>query len=417
MNIIPLIILLLLVVLTVLFLKLEAFRRYRIMLKIRWNYGMRLVKNLYYEGIYLIRLTAFIKTLVLIGVGLGVILALVFVAIYFWNEYIVFFARNILKINLNEVVFPSLGSSLMGRFNIFWILGALGGSLLSVFIKPKLDKFADKVNAKPNMIYIFGSNTLTQRVINEFIKLGIGPLVALIADKKYYWIEELGKIVDVLILDSPEELRMPTIYDKIKFKNALKIISLVDSPEDNQHIILNVRRNNPEAEIIVLSRNKPYILDLVGEKLEKITIIEDLETITREIIRRLALGFIHAPVIEAYVPEDYLGRSPKLLEEDFNGKIKVLGVKRNGKIIFPEKLNKDDKLIIYLLREKAIQEFLQLLPLEKTEIVMEETKEIKAEVPEKRIESKEENILEKLKEKKMDKGRAEGDDEATSLNS
>lgn len=399
MNIIPLIVLSFLIVFILLFLKLEVFRRYRIMLKIRWNYGMRLFKHLYYEGIYLVRLTAFLKTLIIIGLAFGFILALIIIIIFFWNEYIVFFARNFLKMDLNEIMFPNF-SFLMGRFNIFWILGAVGGSLLSVFIKPKLDKFADKVNAKPNMIYIFGSNTLTQRVINEFIKLGIGPLVALIADKKYYWIEELGKVIDVLTLDSPEELRMPTIYDKIKFKNALKVISLVDSPEDNQHIILNVRRNNPNVEIIVLSRNKPYILDLVGERLERITIIEDLETITREIIRRLALGFIHAPVIEAYVPEDYVGKDPKLLEDDFNGKIKILGVKRDNKIMVPKELRRDDKLIIYLLNEKVIQEFLQLLPLEKTEIMMEEQpEETEDKTTEKSEKPKDSELLSKLKKK------------------
>ncbi len=409
MNIIPLLALLIFIVFLILFLKLEFFRKYRMMLKIRWNYGMRLFKHLYYEGIYLVRLTAFIKTLIIIGVALGFIILLIFVIIYFWNEYIVFFANIVLNMNLSTISFPNFGG-LMGRFNIFWILGAIGGSLLSVFIKPKLDKFADKVNAKPNMIYVFGSNTLTQRVINEFIKLGIGPLIALIADRKYYWIEELGKIVDVLILDSPEELRMPTIYDKIKFKNALKVISLVDSSEDNQHIILNVRRNNPNVEIIVLSRNKPYILDLVGEKLENITVIEDLETITREIIRRLALGFIHAPVIESYVPEDYIGKAPKLLEEDFNGKIKVLGVKRDSTIIFPNKLEKDDKLIIYLLHEKAIQEFLQLLPLEKSEIMIAEEESVKeqvAEEPEYRENEPSKKILEKLKEKSVEERKKE----------
>lgn len=402
MNIIPLLVLLSIIILIILFMKLEVFRKYRIMLKIRWNYGMRLFKHLYYEGIYLIRLTEFIKTLIIIGLAIVFILGILLIVIYFWNQYIVFLANNYFNTNLNEIEFPNF-SAMMGRFNIFWILGAIGGSLLSVFIKPKLDKFADKVNAKPNMIYVFGSNTLTQRVINEFIKLGIGPMVALIADRKYYWIEELGKVVDVLILDSPEEIRMPTIYDKIKFRNALKVISLVDSPEENQHIILNVRRNNPDVEIIVLSRNKPYILDLVGENLQKITVIEDLETITREIIRRLALGFIHAPVIESYVPEDYIGKSPELLEEDFNGKIRILGVKRNGEIIHPDTLMENDKLIIYLLHEKAIQEFLQLLPLEKTEIVMREAETLKEEVVTESKDLRKENIIEKLKESKKQK--------------
>jgi len=400
MNVIPLILLTVFILFLIAFFKLEAFRKYRVWFKIRWNYGMRTFKHLYYEGLYLIRLTAFLKTLLFVGIGLGFIFLLIITIIFFWNEYIVFAAKYFFNVEIFEIKLPEY-KELFSRFNIFWIFGAIGGSLLSVFIKPKLEKFADKVNAKQCMIYIFGSNTLAQKIVNEFIKLGIGPMVALIADKKYYWIEDLGKAVDILILDSPEELRMPTIYDKIKFKNALKVISLVDSPEDNQHIILNVRRNNPDVEIIVLSRNKPHILDLVGQNVQNITVIEDLDTITREIIRRLALGFIHAPVIESYVPEDYIGKTPKVLESDFNGKIKILGVKRGGEIVFPETLDANDRLIIYLMDDKILKEFLQLLPVTviKGEVPIAEESERRQGLESKVEEQKEEEVslLEKLK--------------------
>jgi len=412
MNIIPLLLVVALLAFVVMFFKLEFFRKYRVWFKVRWNFGMKVFKHLYYDFVYLVRITAFLKTLVIIGVGIGFILFLILTAIFFWNEYIVFLLRNYLKIEVNEIAFSISQGNFLRQFNIFWILGTVGGSLMSVFIKPKLEKFADKVNAKPYMIYIFGSNELTHRIINELVKLGLGPMTALIAEKKYYWIEELGKSVDVLILDSPEELRMPTLYDKIKFKNALKIISLVDNMEDNQHIILNVRRNNPEVEIIILSRNKPYMLDVVGERLGNISVIEDFETITREIIRRLALGFIYAPVIESHVPEEYIGKDPRLIEQDFNYKIRILKVKRGKEILMPEKLEKGDKILIYLQNEKVLSEFLQLIPLitpeeyeeEKEKTVIEETKEQEIEKEKGELnrednskESQESSILNKLK--------------------
>ena len=408
MRIILPLILIMAIVLWIIFQKVEKFRKYRVWLKIRWNASMKFFKHMYYDVIYLIRLTAFIKTLLYIGIVIAFLILIGLGLIYIWNEYFYYFFVKILHFNVSKIELPDM-RTLFSRFNIFWILGAIGGSLLSVFIKPKLEKFADKVNAKPYMIYIFGSNTLVQKLINELIRLGLGPMVALFADRKYYWIEDLGKAVDVLILDSPDELRMPTIYDKITFKNALKVISLVDSPEDNQHIILNVRRNNPDVEIIVLSRNKPYILDLVGTSIQNITIIEDLDTISREIIRRLALGFIYAPVIESFVPEDYIGRTPRDLEEDFGGKIKVLGIKRGGRIInaIDIKFEEHDKLLLYLADENVLREFIHLIPVKTPEEALKEEavkEEIMKEVSasEEVTEEQKKDLLEKLKKKDLD---------------
>ncbi len=354
-----------------LFLTHDAFRKYRIYLKIRWRMLYSFARHLYYDLVYLVKLAELVRVIAALAILAAFIFILALGFIAFWNIYMVKY------LGMHPISLPQPQQLLSSRFNIFWIVGAAGGSLLSMFIKPKLDKFADKVNAKPRVIYVFGSNVLTQKLIRDLINLGIGPMIALIAERKYYWIEDLGKTIDVLILDSPDELKMPTIYDKITFRNALKIISLVDDPELNQHIILNVRRNNPDAEIIILSRNRPYILDLVGEHVRNITVIEDLETITREIIRKLALGFIYPPVIEAPIPEDYIGKRPDDIERDFNQKIIVLGVKRNDKILHtPEKFEKNDMLILYLTDTRVLREFLQLLPLEKevTEIKQEKVK-------------------------------------------
>ncbi len=342
----------------------DLLRKYRIYLKIRWRMLYSFAKHLYYDLLYLVKLTELLKVVLAIVLVIGFIGVLVLGFIAFWNTYFVKY------LGLKPLILPLPQQLLSSRFNIFWIAGAAGGSLLSMFIKPKLDKFADKVSAKPKMIYIFGSNVLTEKLIKSLVDLGIGPMIALIAEKKYYWIEDLGKTVDVLILDSPDELRMPTLYDKIKFTNAIKVISLVEDPELNQHIILNVRRNNPDVEIVILSRNRPYILDLVGDHVKNITVIEDLETITREIIRRLALGFIYSPVIEAPTPKEYVNKKPSDIEKDFNGKVVVLGVKRNNEIIpSPETIEPNDVLIMYLVDPGVLREFLQLLPIEKAEAI------------------------------------------------
>ena len=332
-------------------------RKFIIKFKIRFRKVKKYIKHLYYSAIFVIKISNLIKVLIGLFIFIVLVALLGLGIIKLWNFLI---APNV------GIYLPEFSITVLftGRYNILWIVGMAAGSLVSVFRRSKLEWFAEQVNAKPSMIYIFGANQLVERIIRELIGLGFGPLVALIAEKKYYWIEELGATINVLILDSVEELRLPTLYHKITFKNALKVLCLVDSPELSQHIILNVRRVNPEAEIILLSRNKPYILDLIGEHLEKITIVEDLDTLSREIIRMLALGFIYAPVIEAKAPPEYAGKPVNAIEEDFDYKIKVLGVKRGDKIIQTDVIEQGDTLILYLVDRRVLKEFVELIPFE-----------------------------------------------------
>lgn len=353
---------------------------------------------------YIVRLTEFIKTFIIIGIFIGLIILIALYVIMLYNIYLA------VKYNLPTVKID------FGRFSPLFILGWIAGSLLSVFLKPKLERFADRVNAKPQMIYIFGSNDLTRNLVRNLISLGFGPMTALIAEKSYYWIEALGPQVDLLTLDVPDELKVETLYQKVTFKNAIKVVILIDDPELSQHVLVNVRKVNPDAPIIVLSQYKPPIIDLVGEHVQGIQIINDIETIVNEIIRRLALGFDYAPVIEAYAPEDYVGKSFEDLEYDFNYKVKVLGVKREGQILQQTKIEKNDKIILYLLDRKILREFLSLIPKVEIKTEIEEvqkagdslennktTKENISEVS--RSESEEKgsvSILEKLKKKTED---------------
>lgn len=288
----------------------------------------------------------------------------------------------------------------LGRFSPLFVLGGIGGMLVNVFLKPKLERFADRVNAKPLMIYVFGSNEMTRRLVSSLIQLGLGPMTALISEKSMYWIESLGANLDLLILDNPDELKAETLYERIGFKNALRVVILVEDRELSQHILVNVRKVNPDIEIIILSQYKPPIIDLAGSYAYNIRIINDIETISNEIIRRLALGFDYAPVIEADVPEDYINENPNAIEEDFNFKVKVLGVKRENEIITTDKLKKGDKILLYLKDRTALREFLTLIPKKfaVTSTVEEEKSETKLEKPRKEIkEEAKGSLLDKLK--------------------
>jgi len=361
-------------------------------------------KHFYYMIKYIVRLTEFIKTFIVIGVFIGLIILIALYIIMLYNTYLA------VQYNLPTVKID------FSRFSPLFILGWIAGSLLSVFLKPKLERFADRVNAKPKMIYIFGSNDLTRNLVRNLISLGFGPMTALIAEKSYYWIEALGPQVDLLILDVPEELKVETLYQKVTFKNAIKIVILIDDPELSQHVLVNVRKVNPDAPIIVLSQYKPPIIDLVGEHVQGIQIINDIETIVGEIIRRLALGFDYAPVIEAYAPEEYIGKSFEDLEYDFNYKVKVLGVKRGDQILQQTRIEKNDRIILYLLDRKILREFLALIPKVEVKVELKEvqktepspgnekilTNQVSKTVEETREETDTSSIFEKLKKQAKD---------------
>ncbi len=370
------------------FFKLKRFRKYRIKFKIIYNQTNMYIKHLYYMGKYIIRLTELIKTFIALGIFIGIIFLIGLYVINLINTYLVpMYGMKPIKLDL-------------GRFSPLFVLGGIGGMLVNVFLKPKLERFADRVNAKPLMIYVFGSNEMTRRLVSSLIQLGLGPMTALISEKSMYWIESLGANLDLLILDNPDELKAETLYERIGFKNALRVVILVEDRELSQHILVNVRKVNPDIEIIILSQYKPPIIDLAGSYAYNIRIINDIETISNEIIRRLALGFDYAPVIEADVPEDYINENPNAIEEDFNFKVKVLGVKRENEIITTDKLKKGDKILLYLKDRTALREFLTLIPKKfaVTSTVEEEKSETKLEKPRKEIkEEAKGSLLDKLK--------------------
>lgn len=367
----PLALIILFLAFLIVFFKTDLFRRQKIRFIIMKNALMKNIKHLIHSALYIVRISALFKLIGYFIVFIVFLLGLVFFAIFIYNQYIVIFA-DFLGFKLSPIVFSlsSLTSMLFSRqTNPIYVVGFILGSALSAFMRPKLERFVEKVKTKRSVIYVFGSNKITEEFVRVMCEYGFGPLIALIAEKERPWMEDIKAFIDLLTLDDVEILYDETIYRRIGFQNALKILILVDDKNLSQHILLNVRKYNNTAEVILLSRNKPPLLDLVGSSIENIRIIDDIDITKRALIRTLSVGFMYADAVEVPVPKEYIGKTPKTLEDDFNNRIKVLGVKRRNQIVYPESFENGDLLILYLIDAKVLKEFLQLLPISPFETV------------------------------------------------
>lgn len=342
----------------------DVLRKQRVRYMIYRNRLMRFAKHLIHDALYIVRISMLLR---LIGYFIVFILVLggaIYAVYLLYNQFIVPSVGH--SLNLEPISFSveSVSGMLFSRrMNPLYAIGFLFGMAMSAFMRPKLEKFVEKVKTKKTVIYVFGMNEITRKFVESLCEFGFGPLVALIAERQKPWMDEYKAKIDLLVLDDPDILKDPTVYKRIGFKNALKVLILTDDKEYAQHILLNVRKNNPSTEIILLSRNKPPILDVVGGFLENIRIIDDIDITNRELIRQISLGFMHANAVETMVPDPYIGKSPSDLENDFNKRLRVLAVRRMDKIMLPEKFERGDILILYLVDPKALQEFLQLLPI------------------------------------------------------
>ncbi len=347
-----------------LFFRTDIMRRKRIKYLIIKNKLLRIVKHWIHDMIYIVRISALLTMLLYLIIFVGII-ALIIASFYLlYNQFIV----NMLggALNLKPVTFsPSslLGTLFSGRTNPLYAIGFLFGTALSAFLRPKLEKFIEKVKTKKTLIYVFGSNEITRHFIESICAFGFGPLLALIAEKERPWMDKYRSIIDLLVVDDPEVLKDPTVYSKIGFQNAINVLILVDDRELAQHILLNIRKTNPNVQVLLLSRNKPPILDVVGEHLKNIKVIDDIDITNRELVRQISLGFVYANAVETIIPREYIGKTPNDLESDFNFRLKVLGVKRGDLILLPDKFEAEDIVILYLHDPKALREFLQLLPI------------------------------------------------------
>ncbi len=339
-------------------------RPYRVRYLIYRNRFMRFIKHVIHDALYIVRISELLRLIGYFAAFIAFIGSITYSIYILYNQFIVPSLGS--RFNLHPINFSmeSVSSRLFSsRVNPLYAIGFLFGMALSAFMRPKLEKFIEKVRTKKTVIYVFGSNEIVHSFVATLCGFGFGPLVALIAERQKSWMDEYKAKIDLLVLDDPEILKDPSVYRRIGFKNALKVLILIDSSEYAQHILLNVKRCNPSTEIILLSRNKPPLLDVVGEHLKNVRVIDDVDITNRELVRQISLGFMHANAVETLVPDIYVGRKPVDLENDFKKRLKVLGVKRGEEIIMPEHLERGDTLILYLVDPKALQEYLQLLPI------------------------------------------------------
>lgn len=359
----PLLIILLLVFL-VIFFKTDLLRKYRIRYKIYKSMILKLIKHMYNYAKYLIKVAALFKLILYLAIFIFFVASIITISVFLYNNYIVPLLSRIIELNPISLSLSGLTQTLFSsRINPMYFIGLIVGAILSAFMRPKLEHFSVRVKSKKTVVYVFGSNQLVYDFVKSLCNLGFGPLVALIAEKERPWMAEVKAYIDLLTLDTPEALADATLYNKIEFKNALKVLILVDEPQLAQHILVNVRKVNPTAPIVLLSRNKPPLLDLVGNFVENVVVLDDIDLTSRELVRRLGLGFAYANAIEVPVPEDYVGRKPSDIESDFGHRIKVLAVKRAARIILPDRFEQNDILILYLIDPRVLREFLQLLPI------------------------------------------------------
>jgi len=358
-----------------------------------------------HDAIYIMKISAFLRVILYLVLFVLIVFFIVSASIIFYNQVVVPSLSSFIDIKPISISFSSIyGTMFSGRTNPLYAMGFIMGTAISAFMRPKLEKFIEKVKTKKTVIYVFGSNEIARRFVKSMCEFGFGPMIALVAEKEKPWMSKYKSQIDFLSLDDPDVLKDSTIYEKMEFKNAVKILILVDDKELAQHILLNIRKNNPTVSIILLSRNKPPLLDLSGVDISNIQVIDDIDITHRELIRQISIGFMYANAVETMVPEDYIGKNPGNIEVDFNHRIKVLGVKRGHTILFPDELREGDILILYLVDVRALKEFLQLLPISAFEEVQtfEEIEEEKSEHREE-VEHKEE--FQEEEEKKDEESR------------
>lgn len=381
-----------------LFMTLPPLRGLRVRTKIKVERIVNRIKHYYYSLIGVVRLFSAIKILLLVFIGLGFLIFLILLVIDAWNMFLV--SHGLPKLGLP---FP--------LWRIFFVMGWILGALMSFFTKPKVKKFADKVAAKPSMIYLFGSNRLTEMLLNKLMSLGMGVRTALIAEKKRLWIENLPAEINTLILDDPQELKSDTLYDIVQFKNASKIIVLIEDPDLCGNILTRVRKVNQEVELLLLSNNKPAFLDLSTGRIEKIEVIKDTNAILRELTGKLALGYQRPDVISLPLPPTYEGRPPSSIEKDFKERVKVLGIKRNGDIKDTTELRSGDQILLYLKDAKVLGDLLHLtkgleIPEEESmqEMEREKAKQEPPPAPEKTVTEEDSTKVPEEQEEKKEEG-------------
>ena len=224
----------------------------------------------------------------------------------------------------------------------------IGTVLVRLMLKSPLSKYKDKVNARNDVTYIFGSTKPAEQFLTEMIfQYGYEERVSLISDADLIWVQKLGSQIDIYKVPDLREFEKPNLYDLIGFKNARRVMILTDSIELNQNILTNIRRVRPDVDIILLSQFTPAwaFSEIVQDP--HLIILDDLEVTIEAMVTSLSLDFTYPPTTEINVPRTYIGWCGNDMTTDIP-KFTVLLIRRGDELFSPyETLQKGDRVVIY----------------------------------------------------------------------
>ena len=233
---------------------------------------------------------------------------------------------------------------------IRWAAGIIGvvTIIIRLMIKSPINKYRDKVNARKDVTYIFGSSKPAEQFLFEMVhRYGYEERVSLIADADLLWIRKLKAHIDLYVVEDPKEFEKPNLYEIIGFKNASRIMILSESVELNQNILTNIRQVRPDVEIIILSQYAPNFVfsDLVQD--DNLSLIEDLDVTVQGLVLSLSLDFNFPLTSEIDVPRTYVGRTGDTMSFDIP-KMEVILIRRGDELLSSsEILCADDRIIVF----------------------------------------------------------------------
>lgn len=219
-----------------------------------------------------------------------------------------------------------------------------------VFKKRTIKKFAEEVSQRSNSIYIFGHNQYSEAFVLHLIETGAAEKVAVISNKRLLWIEEAKEQgVSTLIEEREEEYRKETLYRLIGFEDAEKVFILFETPQMIENILSGVRSQTQKADVFILGRfAPPFMLYLSRTREERIHIIDDVESIARELLDELPLNQTIAPVVEIPVPKKMIGETAS--EVSLKGS-EILRIVREKDLLSPKNILKENDYLLIFLKE------------------------------------------------------------------
>ncbi len=252
--------------------------------------------------------------------------------------------------------------SLPAQLNPVIVIIYLGVVTMRGFFKSTTEKFAEKVESKEKVIYIFGASIFSEDIVQEMVSMALTEKIALISEKDLLWVKETSKKgIDVLIEEKKEEFERSELYKTIGFKNAEKILILSEDKVLNQNIFLHVRKQNPNVGIVMLERLSPPFIEAIGGPVANLQILKDVDAVTRDLILSLSLEVSYAPVLWMQAPPSFVGEKGTIIKDVVSG-IEVLKIKRGNDLIDPStKILRKDQLLLYIHDEKDLPKIISLL--------------------------------------------------------